>query len=57
MPDERRQDAPAQHDDAERDAADADFDAADVERLLRIAGVAEAPDEAGEHHARAPCCA
>ena len=34
--------------DAERDAADADLHAADIEGLLRIAGVAEAPDEAGE---------
>ena len=48
VPDQGRQDAPSQHDDAEGDAADADLDAANIERLLRIAGVAEAPDEAGE---------
>ena len=52
VPDERRQNAPAQHDEAQGHAADADFHAADVERLLRISGVSEAPDEAREHHGR-----
>ena len=50
VPHQRRQDAPAQHDEAQRHAADSHFHAADVERLLRIAGVAEAPDEARQHH-------
>ena len=50
VPDQGGQDSEAQHDDAERHAADADFQAADKEGLLRIAGVAEAPDEAGQHH-------
>ena len=57
VPDQGGQNTEAQHDDAERDAADADFDAANIERLLRIAGVAEAPEEAGQHDRHDRCCA
>ena len=49
VPDQGGQDSEAEHDDAERHAADADFHAANVEGLLRIAGVTEAPDEAGQN--------
>ena len=48
VPDQRGQDSEAEHDDAERHAADTHFHAANVERLLRIAGVTEAPDETGQ---------
>ena len=37
---------------AERDAADADLHAANVEGLLRVGRMSEAPDEAGKHDRR-----
>ena len=43
MPDERRNDAPAQHHDAGNDADDADLDPADVAGLLRIRAVQKTP--------------
>ena len=45
VPDQGRQQSPSQDDVAEDDAGEADFDAADVERLLWVTGMGEAPDD------------
>jgi len=47
VPDEQRQEAEAEEQEAKQHAGQADLHAADVEGLVRIGGVAEAPDEAG----------
>src|SRR5882672_11443251 len=43
MPDERREDAPAQHHNSRNNADDADLDPADIARLLRIGAVEKTP--------------
>src|SRR5229473_1987198 len=50
MPDERRDDAPAQHNNTRNDADDPDFDAADVARFLWISTVEKTPGKRRQDH-------
>src|SRR6266478_4372120 len=50
MPDERRDDAPAQHYNTRNDADDPHFDAADVARLLWISAVEKTPGKRRQDH-------
>ena len=50
MPDERRDDAPAQHNNTRNDADDPHFDAADVARLLWISAVEKTPGKRRQDH-------
>src|SRR5437762_7855726 len=45
MPDQQRQNAETHHQESDEHSGASDLDAADVERLVRIGGVAESPDE------------
>ncbi len=52
VPYQRGQNSPTQHDGAQHDSADPYFQPANVKRLLRIGGVAKAPNESRENQGR-----
>ena len=49
MPDQQRQEAESEKQEAEHAARESDFQTADEERLIRIRRVAESPDESRQH--------